>query len=315
LAKKSKTALVPADNNWDRVIRLVVDGLGSEHSRRAYKKALVDFRIWYEAQDGKPGLNKATVQGYKTALENLGLSPSTINQRMSAIRKLAQEAADNGLVDQTYANGIARVRGVKSAGVRVGNWLTPDQAQALLDTPDILTLKGLRDRAIIAVQIGAGLRRSEVAALTFGHVQQREGRWVIVDITGKGNRVRSVPIPSWVKSAIDEWAAAARVSRGSVFRPVHKGGFLDGETMTPQAVLDIVVQYGNALGLKIRPHDLRRTYAKLAHKGGAGVDQIQLSLGHASLKTTERYLGVEQDLTDAPGDRLGLKLNKRAAKR
>jgi len=72
----------------------------------------------------------------------------------------------------------------------------------------------------------------------------------------------------------------------------------------------VAAHYGAALGLSVAAHDLRRTYAKLAHKGGAGLDQIQLSLGHASIRTTERYLGVEQDLTDAPGDRLGLKLNK-----
>jgi len=59
---------------------------------------------------------------------------------------------------------------------------------------------------------------------------------------------------------------------------------------------------------KIAPHDLRRTFAKLAHKGGSGINQIQISLGHASIKATERYLGVEQDLTDAPGDHLGLRL-------
>ena len=62
------------------------------------------------------------------------------------------------------------------------------------------------------------------------------------------------------------------------------------------------------LGVQVRPHDLRRTFAKLAHKGGAPIDQIQLSLGHSSIQTTERYLGVDQDLTTAPCDVLGLRL-------
>ena len=307
---KKQTSIVTADSDdMQKVIDLALDGLTSEHSHRAYEKALTDFLAWYTAQ-GKPGLSKATVQAYKTRLQKSGLSPATINQRMSAIRKLAQEAADNGMIDQTLANGIARVKGVKSAGVRVGNWLTREQAQALLDAPDVGTLKGLRDRAILAVMMGAGLRRSEVAALTVDHVQQREGRWVIVDLVGKGNRTRSVPIPSWTKAAIDEWTQAAGIRAGRVFRSIHKGGYLDGEAMTPQAVRDVVAHYGAALGLTVAAHDLRRTYAKLAYKGGSGLDQIQLSLGHASIQTTERYLGVEQDLTDAPGDRLGLKLSK-----
>lgn len=290
-----------------QVINLALDGLSSGNSRRAYGKALTDFMAWYTAA-GKPGLTKAVVQEYKTVLQDQGLSPATINQRMSAIRKLAQEAADNGLIDQGHANGVSKVKGVKSAGVRAGNWLTRDQAQALINLPDLETLKGLRDRAILAVMIGAGLRRSEVAALDFAHIQQREGRWVIVDLVGKGNRVRTVPMPSWAKAAIDAWASAAAINTGRVFRSIHKGGYLTGESMTPQAVRDVVAEYGAALGVVIAAHDLRRTFAKLAHKGGSGLEQIQLSLGHASLKTTERYLGVDQSLTDAPCDHLGLSL-------
>ncbi len=296
--------ILPQEQNPQAVIALVLDGLTSKNSRRAYGKALTDFLAWYDAE-GKPGLSKATAQRYKTILQDKGLSPASINLQMSAIRKLAQEAADNGLIDQGMANGIARVKGVTSHGVRAGNWLTKEQAQELLDAPDTAKLKGLRDRAILAVMLGAGLRRSEVAALTFEHIQQREGRWVIVDLVGKGNRVRTVPMPAWAKAAVDEWTQTAAITAGRVFRPVHKGGFINGETMTAQAVHDVVKEYA---GGDVAAHDLRRTFAKLAHKGGAGLDQIQLSLGHASIKTTERYLGVTQDLTDAPCDHLGLKL-------
>ena len=225
---------------------------------------------------------------------------------------LAQEAADNGYLEQAAANGVARVKGVKQQGVRAGNWLTKEQTELLLNSLDVTTLKGLRDRAILAVMIGAGLRRSEVAALAFAHIKQREGRWVIVDIVGKGNRVRTVPIPSWAKAAIDEWVISAAITpdnSGRVFRSIHKGGFIAGENMTPQAISDLVNEHTNSLlGSPLTAHDLRRTFAKLAHKGGAGLDQIQLSLGHASIKTTERYLGVTQDLTDAPCDHLGLRI-------
>ena len=79
----------------------------------------------------------------------------------------------------------------------------------LLSMPDVETLKGLRDRAIVAVRLGCGLRRSEVIALRMEHVQQREGRWVIVDLVGKGNRVRTVPMPAWAKAAPDAWTDAA----------------------------------------------------------------------------------------------------------
>lgn len=293
-------------NPYQPIVRIVVDGLNSPKSKTAYEKSIRQFLAWCDAE--RRQFNKATAQRYKTQLEAQGLAPASINQQLSAIRKLAAEAADNGLLDATIANGIARVKGMKQAGVRSGNWLTKEQAQDLLNAPDTTTLKGLRDRALLAVMLGAGLRRSEVAALTFEHIQQRDARWMIVDLVGKGNRVRSVPIPSWTKAAVDRWANAAILSSGNVFRSIHKGGYLTGETMTAQAVHDVVKEYGNALGLNIAAHDLRRTFAKLAHKGGSGLDQIQLSLGHASIKTTERYLGVQQNLHDAPCDHLGLAL-------
>jgi len=303
-----QTAIGFQANVPQAIITLVLDGLTSEQSKRAYGKALRDFMDWYRDQS-KPGLNKATVQRYKVVLQQQGLSASTINLRISAIRRLALEAADNGLVEQNLANGVRRVKGLKMQGVRAGNWLTREQAQALINSTDTTTRKGLRDRAILAVMIGAGLRRSEVAALNYDHIQQREGRWVIVDLVGKGNRVRSVPFPSWTKAAIDAWSEKADISSGNVFRRVNKGDNLMGESITPQAIRDVVVELSKQLGVPVAAHDLRRTFAKLAHRGGSGLDQIQLSLGHASIKTTEKYLGVAQDLSDAPCDKLGLRIN------
>src|SRR4029077_4932010 len=142
------------------------------------------------------------------------------------------EAADNGLLAPELAAGIARVRSAKSVGIRTGNWLSVRQAQSLLNTPDISTVRGLRDRAILAVLLGCGLRRSEVAALTFAHVQQRDGRWCIVDLVGKHSRVRTVPMPTWVKVAIDAWTSAACLVEGRVFRPVNRGDRAQGEAMS-----------------------------------------------------------------------------------
>ncbi len=97
--------------------------------------------------------------------------------------------------------------------------------------PDVTTLKGLRDRAILAVLIGCGLRRSEAATLTFFHVAQREGHWAAVDLVGKGNRTRTVPMPSWTKVTIDEWTEATSITEGRIFRSVHKGGYVNGNNL------------------------------------------------------------------------------------
>jgi integrase len=152
------------------------------------------------------------------------------------------------------------------------------------------------------------LRRSELAALSIEHIQQRNGRWVIVDLIGKGLRVRSVPMPSWAKTAADRWTESVGITAGRVFRAINKADRLVSDRMTPQSIFEIVQRYSRVLGVPVAPHDLRRTFAKLAHRGQAPIEQIQRSLGHASLQTTERYLGLEQDLVDAPCDHLGVRL-------
>ena len=291
----------------EAIVQLAIDAVPSEHSKRAYRHSIEEFLSWWEAS-GRPPLIKATVQRYRSHLQTFDYAPATINLKMAGIRKLAQEAADNGLIDDIHANGISRVKGVKHNGVRTGNWLSKDQAQELLNSPDITTLKGLRDRAVLAVMLGAGLRRSEVSNLSFEHIQQRAGRWVIVDILGKGNRVRTIPIAPWVKYAIDAWVNAAGITDGRIFRGLWRYGYTlnpNSEQISTQVVYNIVKEYA---GEGVAAHDLRRTYAKLSNQGGAALGQIQLNLGHASLRTTEMYLGLELDLTDAPGDRLGLRL-------
>lgn len=282
--------------------------LPSENSRRAYERALIDFFLWNKGV-GRPQLNKAVVQRYTAVLRDAGMAASSINQRLSAIRKLALEASDNGALDTQVASGIRAVKGARREGRRTGNWLTREEAQTWLSAPDTRKMRGRRDRALLAVLIGCGLRRGEASSLTFDHIQQREGRWVLVDLIGKREKIRSVPMPNWSKAAIDEWGQAAGLHEGLVFRAVNKGDRVVGSRITPQAIYNIIIGYALELRNKgVAPHDLRRTFAKLAHKGGAAIDQIQLSLGHESIQTTEEYLGVEQDLTDAPCDHLGLRL-------
>ncbi len=268
-----------------------------------------------------------------------GKSRSSINQALSAIRKLASEAADNGLLPPTLAYGVERVKGVKQTGVRAGNWLTKEEAEKLVNTPvyrwrrqEIPALKAIRDQAILAVMIGAGLRRSEVAGLTWEQIQQRDGRWAIIDLAGKGGRVRSVGLPPWVKVALDRWAGASGARDDSaddgkrIFRALNKDGGLAGSVntkgggrtdgnLTPQAIYNVVKEHALAAGYinrkgepSLAAHDLRRTAAALALKGGEDLRQIQQMLGHASIMTTERYLEPMCSLQVTAGDFIQIEL-------
>ena len=215
------SALVPVSPA--PLVELVLDSLASEHSRRAYGRALGEFFAWYPSNASGEGFTRAVLGRHRSHLSKRNLSAASINLQLAALRKLTTEAAANGGLAPETAAAILRVPGARRSGVRTGNWLTLQQAQRLLAEPDPETIKGLRDRVLLGLLVGCGLRRGELAGLG-----------------------------------------------------------------------------------KITPHDLRRTFAKLAHLGRAPLEQIQISLGHASIQTTERYLGLKQNLHDAPCDRLGL---------
>ena len=161
---------------------------------------------------------------------------------------------------------------------------------------------------MVAMLIGCGLRRGELLALRLEWIQQREEHWVIADLVGKGGHVRTVPIPSWVKTAVDAWTTAAVITRSPVFRAINKAGRIWGDGMSPKVLWDVVRTAATRAGIdKLAPHDLRRTCARLCHLAGGELDQIQFLLGHvSSIQTTERYLGCKQKLRIAVNDRLGI---------
>ena len=169
----------------DQAKAAVLNSLGSPESQRGYQHAIDEFSGWY-CSEPRLSFNKNVVTHYRTHLEARQLAPGTINVRLAAVRRLAYEAADSGLLSPEVAAGIRRVKGAKKLGVRLGNWLTAGEARTLWQVPNPETLKGKRDRAILATLLGCGLRRRELAELTFDHLQRREDHWVIIDLVGKG---------------------------------------------------------------------------------------------------------------------------------
>ena len=285
---------------------VVLNSLSSPDSQRSYRLAMDDFIAWY-CSEPRLAFSKTVVLRYRWELEARRLALSTINLRLAAVRRLAYEAADCGLLSPELAAGIRRVKGAKRLGVRLGNWLVAEQARMLLQAPDLQTLRGKRDRATLALLLGCGLRRSEVARLTVEHLQRREEHWAIVDLVGKGGHVRTIPVPNWVKAAVDLWTTAAGVKGGRLFRCVHKTGSVWGDGITEKVVWRVVKESAARVGLDgLAPHDLRRTCARLCRSAGGELEQIQFLLGHVSVQTTERYLGCKQRFRGAVNDRLGI---------
>jgi site-specific recombinase XerD len=202
---------------------------------------------------------------------------------------------------------MRRVKRVRRLGVRVGNWLTAEEGKKLLGAESADTLRSRRNRALLSLLIGRGLRRGEVTTLRFEDFQLREGRWVIADLRGKGGHIRTIPIPACVKQSVDSWSFGAGINAGPLLRSINKAGRISGDGFTPKVIWAIVKANAKSCGLAtIAPHDLRRTCARLCHQAGGELEQIQFLLGHVSVQTTERYLGCKQRFRDAVNDHIGL---------
>ena len=248
--------------------------------------------------------SRALVHSYKQHLLESKAGVSSINLSLAAIRLLAKEGAANGLLDEQVAASIRSIHGVAQSGTRAGNWLTLDQGMELLCAPDQCTARGRRDFLLLGLLVGCGLRREEACSLTTAHVQWRDGRLLLVDITGKGRRIRTVPIPQMMWDTLGTWMR--EIGDGPLLRALTTHGTVTENPISGTTAYDVVLYYARKLGIEVAPHDLRRTFAKLALRGGSKIEQIQITLGHSSVQTTERYLGVELDLENPVCEKLGL---------
>jgi len=283
--------------------RIFRNSLTSAHTKRAYIAAFNQF-FALAVESGCPVCHTLLME-YRSQMIGQGLSVSTINVRLSAIRKLVSEARENNLLDPAEAARILTVPGVPTRGVRLGHWLTPREAKRLLAVPDRGSLIGKRAFAILSVLVYCALRREELSRLEMRHIQKREGRWVIADLIGKRGRVRTVPIPKAAKVALDEWLAAAGIKTGFLFRQLLRSGRVLTEPISAWTVWKSVVTAAKAAGIdSLGPHDLRRSCARFCRKAGGDIEQVQALLGHEDISTTAIYLGTNQEIRRAVNDRI-----------
>src|ERR1700686_2397717 len=149
----------------------VINSLSCPDAQRGYRHAIDEFGEWY-CSEPRLSFSKTVVVRYRMHLESRHLAPGTINLRLGAVRRLAYEAADCGLLSSDLAAAISRGKGAKNLGVRFGNWLTAEQGQESGQAPDSKRMKGKPHRALLALLLACGLRRHEAVSLRLEHLLQ-----------------------------------------------------------------------------------------------------------------------------------------------
>jgi integrase len=224
----------------------VLNSLTSASSQRTYDHVIREFIEWY-CSEPRLAFNKTVVTRYRISLEQRHYASTTINLRLAAVRRLAYEAADCGLLSADLAAGIRRVKGAKRLGVPVGNWLTAEQGKRLLLTADGVSLRSKRDYATLAILLGCGLRRAELTALRVEDIQQREEHWVIADLVGKGGSHTDDTRSGLGEGGIDSWTVAAGITTGTLLRSINKAGRIWGTGFSPKVIWGVVKQKSKRL--------------------------------------------------------------------
>ena len=224
-----------------------------------------------------------------------------------ALRAKAGATPENAAVVQATVYRIEALNEAiqveASKGQKAHIWLTQTQVKALRDTCNTNTVKGQRDKVVLGLLVGAGLRREELVNLTFDDalLQPIAGKFrTVINVTGKGLKNRVIPLNNSLAAALDEWRALA--GPGLIARSISKGGQV-GASISAIGIFEIVRSAGASIGKPdLAPHDLRRTFAQLGYEAGVSIVQISKLLGHANVATTQRYLNLDLDLETTVSD-------------
>ncbi|MCP4536721.1 MAG: tyrosine-type recombinase/integrase [Chloroflexi bacterium] len=291
------------------------------------KSRLGQFVVWMDDRDLL--WHQVDLAAYRDAMEDAGKAPATVNAHLSTIRaryraivrdnatrdslyRLAEQVADapsdrKSFVDEILTrveNAIApqasqvRVKVSQDRADSAHLRLTREQAEALMMAPGVNTLMGLRDTAVIALMLCTGIREAELSSLKVPDLRQRLGGELALHVReGKGCKERLVPYGelSWVLAVVDAWFSKAGIGGGYVFRGLYKGGkTLRTGRLSVRAIGHIMGRYPMMVDgemVHVKPHDLRRTYARRLFEAGTDPVAIQQNLGHSGLATTLGYIG------------------------
>ena len=283
---------VPSEVEWFANIQ-------NAQTRRAYENDVREFGEFLgltQAEEIRL-VTRAHVIAYRKDLEGRELAASTIRRKLSALSSLFNYLCEQNAITHNPVHGVARPAANANEGLTPA--LGDDQARQLLQAPPADTLKGKRDRAILAVLLYHGMRRGELCALKVQDIQSREGVQHF-RIHGKGDKIRFIPANPLALRLIDAYRLAAGHSadpKAPLFRPVRNHRTPDGleRALNPNSIYrDVVRKYGAAIGLSddipnFGPHAMRATAATNALQHNADIAKVQEWLGHANVSTTRLY--------------------------
>ena len=287
--------------------------LHNAQTRRAYQQDVNDFMAFAGLQKPEDfrAVTRAHLIAWRQDLERRRLAPTSIRRRLAALSSLFDYLCERNALAHNPADGVKRPR------IRHSDGLTPAlsdaQARVLLEAPPETTLKGLRDRAILATLLYHGLRREELCRLRVHDLQQREGV-IHLRVDGKGSKIRFLPLAPLAARCIAaylERAGHGDDRTGPLFRPVRNNatGTLNKPLNPASIYQDIVRYYGQQVGINAAVrgfcvHSLRATAATNALAHGADIAGVQQWLGHASIATTRLYDKRQQRPEDSPTFRI-----------
>jgi site-specific recombinase XerD len=301
---EKQTELAKADilDAFAAFLRLnVAQGDASPETVRSYHAHMGQFVAWCGDHGVNPALaTEEDLERYRAYLAGTGYGRGTIAVKLSVVRRLYQAAAWRGLRTDNPAAGLKapKERGTRADRVK---YLPLAGFRALVDAPDKGTAKGKRDRAILALLGYHGLRVSEVAGLTIDDLHLGDPAWVTV--TGKGAKTRQVYLTASSRKTLETWLSARPIGGGHrhIFTTLDNRTY--GQPLSGRSVRYMVDGYLEAQGLKepgISCHSLRHSFATWSLAGGAKLESIQDTLGHASVETTQVYAKIVDKMRENP---------------
>lgn len=290
-------ASVPAAVEW-------FANIDNPRTRRAYQNDLEDFCgfVGLTGAEEFRAVTRSHVLAWRAQLEDRGLAGATIRRKLAALASLFDHLLENNAIA-----GGNPVHGVKRPRIETNEGKTPalgdDQAKMLLTAPDDSTLKGMRDRAILAVLLYHGLRREEAAQLMTGDMQDRRGIKHL-QVRGKGGKTRYLPLHPVAAERIHEYLERdnqREPGNGPLFRSIR--GRTAGGAVTGNGIYKVVAHWAQAAGIDVDGlgvHGLRATAATNALEHDADIAKVQVWLGHANISTTRLYDRRGQRPEDSP---------------